>query len=41
VNRWYPNVKFRKDPQHLALQDIKDSIEELNFYKKTIFLDIA
>ena len=41
VNRWYPNVKFRKDPQHLALQDIKDSIEELNFYKKTIFLDIT
>ena len=32
VNRWYPGIKFKKDPQHLALQDIKDSIDELKFY---------
>ena len=41
VNRWYPKVRFRKDPQHLALQDIRDSIEELQYYRKTIFLDIV
>ena len=41
VNRWYPNIKFKKDPQHLALQDIKDSIDELKFYRNTIFADIT
>ena len=41
ANRWYPKVKFKKDPQHLALEDIKDSIEELKFYRGSIFLDIA
>ena len=40
VSRWYPDIKFRKDPQHIALQDIKDSIEELKFYRSTIFVDI-
>jgi oligoribonuclease len=24
VKRWYPEIKFRKEPQHIALQDIKD-----------------
>tara|TARA_B100001758_G_C18416390_1_gene620151 strand:- start:5960 stop:6505 length:546 start_codon:yes stop_codon:yes gene_type:complete len=41
VNRWYPEIKFRKEPQHIALQDIKDSIEELKYYRNTIFLDIS
>ena len=41
TNRWYPKVKFKKDPQHLALEDIKDSIEELKFYRESIFLDIT
>ena len=41
VKRWYPDVKFKKEPQHLALQDIKDSIEELKYYRDTIFLDIS
>ena len=40
VNRWYPKIKFKKDPQHLALEDIKDSIEEMKFYRESIFLDI-
>ena len=40
AKRWYPDIKFRKDPQHIALQDIKDSIEELKFYRSTIFVDI-
>ena len=40
VKRWYPEIKFRKEPQHIALQDIKDSIEELRFYRNTIFRKI-
>jgi oligoribonuclease len=40
VKRWYPEIKFRKEPQHIALQDIKDSIEELRFYRNTIFREI-
>lgn len=40
VKRWYPKIKFRKEPQHIALQDIKDSIEELRFYRNTIFREI-
>ena len=41
VNSWYPGIKFKKDPQHLALQDIKDSIDELKFYRNTIFAHIT
>ena len=37
VNRWYSDVKFKKDPQHLAIEDIKDSIEELKYYRKFFF----
>ena len=29
VTRWYPKLKYKKNSQHIALQDIKDSIEEL------------
>jgi len=39
--RWYPKIIFKKDPQHIALQDIKDSIEELKYYRSSIFLDIS
>lgn len=36
--RWTPKTpKFKKKQQHLALQDIKDSIEELIFYREKIF----
>ncbi|HEV2613707.1 MAG TPA: oligoribonuclease [Gammaproteobacteria bacterium] len=36
--RWSPKVqKFKKKQQHLALQDIKDSIEELVFYREKFF----
>ena len=37
VTRWYPKLKYKKNPQHIALQDIKDSIEELEYYRGTIF----
>tara|TARA_R110000868_G_scaffold96162_2_gene264617 strand:+ start:34681 stop:35229 length:549 start_codon:yes stop_codon:yes gene_type:complete len=34
---WYDN-EFKKDSKHLALDDIKDSIEELKFYRQNMFL---
>ncbi len=36
ARRWMPEVArgFRKDSQHLALEDIKDSIEELHYYRE-------
>ncbi len=38
VLRWCPKIpKFKKKQQHLALQDIKDSIEELIFYREKVF----
>lgn len=38
--RWYPErVKgFNKSSTHLALQDIRDSIEELRFYRERLFV---
>ena len=34
VNRWAPSQEqFIKDSEHLALQDVRDSIEELRFYR--------
>lgn len=38
--RWYPErVKgFNKSSTHLALQDIRDSIEELRFYREKLFI---
>lgn len=42
ARRWAPDVArgFNKDSQHLALQDIRDSIAELKYYRKR-FLNIA
>lgn len=38
ANHWAPQVMkdFEKDSQHLALQDIKDSIDELKYYRERI-----
>jgi oligoribonuclease len=39
--RWYPSIpKFKKKQQHLALQDIKDAIEELKFYREKVFVGV-
>ncbi len=41
VRQWYPNspnVKFKKAESHRALADIKESIEELKWYRKYFFL---
>lgn len=38
--RWYPCIlPPRKMLNHRALDDIKESVEELSFYRKTIFKD--
>lgn len=38
IHRWYPSgKKFEKDSSHLALQDIRDSINELRFYRENYF----
>ena len=38
--RWYPDrIKgFNKSSTHLALQDIRDSIDELRFYRERLFV---
>lgn len=36
--RWYPDLpEFQKDKCHSALSDIRESIAELAYYRKTIF----
>ena len=40
--RWYPRVYFnlpKKTGDHRALADILESIEELRYYRKTVFVD--
>ncbi|PCS22683.1 oligoribonuclease [Candidatus Enterovibrio escicola] len=39
VCRWQPDILkgFHKQATHLALNDIRESIEELRFYRNTIF----
>ncbi|NJN46564.1 MAG: oligoribonuclease [Candidatus Competibacteraceae bacterium] len=39
ARRWYPtHDSFNKPSAHLALDDIRASIEELRYYRKTLFL---
>jgi oligoribonuclease len=39
ANHWAPKIfnGFRKESQHVALQDIRDSIEELRYYREHFF----
>jgi oligoribonuclease len=40
ARRWYPDLlSFKKQKQHTALADIKESIAELKYYKKKIFIN--
>ena len=42
TRRWYPKVYFqlpKKDGGHRALADILESIKELKYYRKTVFVD--
>lgn len=36
ANRWVPGLtdKFKKESKHLAMDDIRDSIDELKFYRE-------
>ena len=39
VKRWYPGKpEFDKKSEHLAMQDIRDSINELKFYREHYFI---
>lgn len=39
ARRWYPDVKsFGKSSTHQALQDIRDSIDELRYYRGRLFV---
>ncbi len=38
VKRWYPDLpRFEKEKTHLALNDIRESISELIYYRKHVF----
>jgi oligoribonuclease len=38
VKRWYPALpSFKKQKAHLALDDIRESIEELKYYRQHVF----
>ncbi len=39
VTRWYPDKPMiKKKSEHLAMQDIRDSIDELKFYREHFFV---
>ena len=43
TRRWYPRVYFqlpKKDGGHRALADIKESIQELRYYRETVFVEL-
>ncbi len=42
ANRWYPKIArgFSKESKHLALDDIRDSIDELKYYRQNLFSQV-
>ena len=39
VRRWYPSLPiYKKKETHLALNDIRESIQELKYYREKVFL---
>jgi oligoribonuclease len=39
VRRWYPDIPtYTKEKAHLALKDIRESINELRYYRQKVFL---
>ena len=38
ANRWYPKIArgYNKESKHLALDDIRDSIDELKYYRQNL-----
>ena len=42
VRRWYPLLPpFKKQKTHRALDDIKESINELKYYRQNVFIPIS
>ena len=42
VKRWYPNLEpFAKQQRHRALDDIRESIDELRWYREQVFFPPA
>jgi len=43
VKRWYPKdgFEFDKESEHLALADIRDSIDELKHYRANLFVPVS
>lgn len=43
AKRWTPDIAsgFQKESAHLALSDIRDSIEELRYYREMLFIEAA
>ena len=42
VKRWYPSLPpFKKQKAHLSLIDIKESIDELRYYRQKVFLPLG
>ena len=44
ARRWYPQIAHKQPPKketHRALDDIRESIEELRFYKQSVFIPTA
>jgi oligoribonuclease len=40
ANRWYPELEhYRKQGTHLALDDIRESVAELRYYRDQVFRD--
>lgn len=42
--RWYPDIYAKAPPKqgsHRALEDIKESIRELQFYREHIFVPVS
>ena len=41
AHSWYPNLpKYKKSETHRALDDIKESIAELEYYRSKLFVDV-
>ena len=37
--RWYPKLELpKKKEEHLALADVRESIDELKFYRQSVFI---
>jgi oligoribonuclease len=41
VKRWYPSLPpYEKEKTHLALSDVRESIQELKYYREKVFIPL-